>query len=70
MKQSLKNYYVEKEKRNNINYNELKCNFVSMRIVELLEKDNIELSVNHLKYIHKYLFKTLSFISFDIFETI
>ena len=57
VKQSLKEYYVEKEKQNNINHNELECDFVSMRIVEILEKDNFELSVDYLKYIHKYLFQ-------------
>ena len=30
---------------------------VSTRIVQLLEKDNFELSVDYIKYIHKYLFK-------------
>lgn len=54
---SLKDYYLEKEKQNNINHNELECDFVSMRIVELLEKDGFELSVDYLKYIHKYLFQ-------------
>ena len=57
VEKSLKEYYVEKEKQNNINHNELECDFVSMRIVELLEKDNFELSVDYLKYIHKYLFQ-------------
>ena len=57
VKQSLKAYYVEKEKQNNINHNELECDFVSMRIIELLEQDNFELSVDYLKYIHKYLFQ-------------
>ena len=57
VEQSLKAYYVEKEKQNNINHNELECDFVSMRIIELLEQDNFELSVDYLKYIHKYLFQ-------------
>ena len=57
VKKSLKDYYVEQEKQNNINHNELECDFVSMRIVELLEKNNFELSVDYLKYIHKYLFQ-------------
>ncbi len=48
---------MEKEKQNNINHSEFECDFVSMRIVELLEKDNFELSVDYLKYIHKYLFQ-------------
>ena len=54
---SLKDYYVEKEKQNSINHKELECDFVSMRIVELLEKDDFELSIDYLKYIHKYLFQ-------------
>ena len=57
VEQSLKEYYTTKEKQNSINYNELECDFVSMRIVELLSLDNFELSVDYLKYIHKYLFQ-------------
>ena len=57
VEKSLREYYVEKEKQNSINHNELECDFVSMRIVELLEQDNFELSVDYLKYIHKYLFQ-------------
>ena len=55
VEQSLKEYYITKEK--NINHNELECDFVSMRIVELLNQGNFELSVDYLKYIHKYLFQ-------------
>ena len=57
VEKELKDYYIEKEKQNSINYNELECDFVSMRIVELLEKDDFELSIDYLKYIHKYLFQ-------------
>ena len=57
VEQSLKEYYVAKESQHNINHDELECDFVSMRIVELLEQDNFELSVDYLKYIHKYLFQ-------------
>ena len=59
VEQSLKDYYVEKAKQNNINHNELECDFVSMRIVELLEKDDFKLSVDYLKYIHKCLFQDI-----------
>lgn len=52
----LKNYYVNKENKQ-INQNELECDFVSTRIVQLLEQDNFELSVDYLKYIHKFLFQ-------------
>ena len=57
VEQSLREYYYEKEKCNSVNHNELECDFVSMRIVELLSLDNFELSVDYLKYIHKYLFQ-------------
>ena len=57
VEKELKDYYIEKEKQNSINYNELECDFVSMRIVELLSVHNFELSVDYLKYIHKYLFQ-------------
>ena len=57
VEKNLKEYYSEKENKNDINYNELECDFVSTRIVELLDEDNFELSVDYLKYIHKYLFQ-------------
>ena len=57
VEQSLKEYYTTKEKQKDINHNELECDFVSLRIVELLDQDNFKLSVNYLKYIHKYLFQ-------------
>ena len=36
---------------------EFECDLVSTRIVQLLEEDNFELSVDYIKYIHEYLFK-------------
>lgn len=57
VKNELREYYVEKEKKQDINHNELECDFVSTRIVELLDKDNFELSVDYLKCVHKYLFQ-------------
>ena len=57
VEKELKDYYVEKEKNNDINHNELECDLVSTRIVELLQEDNFELSVDYLKYVHKYLFQ-------------
>ena len=50
-------YYIEKENKNEVNRNELECDFVSARIVELLNEDKFELSVNYLKYVHKFLFQ-------------
>ena len=57
VKEELKEYYIEKEKKNEINHNELECDFVSTRIVELLNEDKFELSVDYLKYVHKFLFQ-------------
>lgn len=57
VEQSLREYYTTKEKQKDINHKELECDFVSMRIVELLDQENFELSVDYLKYIHKYLFQ-------------
>ena len=59
VEKELKDYYVEKEKNNDVNHNELECDLVSTRIVELLQEDNFELSINYLKYVHKYLFQDI-----------
>ena len=53
----LNSYYTEKDKKQELNKTELECDFVSARIVELLSIDNFELSVDYLKYVHKYLFQ-------------
>lgn len=55
----LKEYYIEKEKINAINHNELECDLVSTRIVQLLEDEKFVLSVDFLRYIHGYLFKDI-----------
>ena len=57
VEKELKEYYTEKEKNNDINHNELECDLVSTRIVELLQEDIFELSIDYLKYVHKYLFQ-------------
>ena len=57
VEQSLREYYTTKENQKDINNNEIECDFVSMRMVELLDQDDFELSVDYLKYIHKYLFQ-------------
>ncbi len=57
IEKDLKEYYIEKEKQNDINHNEMECDLVSTRIVELLQMDNFKLSVDYLKYVHKYLFQ-------------
>lgn len=59
VKEELRTYYVEKEKKNEVNYNELECDFVSTRIVELLQEEKFELSVDYLKYVHKHLFRDI-----------
>ena len=57
VEEELREYYIEKDKKQELNHTELECDFVSTRIVELLQIDNFELSVDYLKYIHKYLFQ-------------
>ena len=57
VEKELKEYYVEKEKNNDVDHNELECDLVSTRIVELLQEDNFELSIDYLKYVHKYIFQ-------------
>lgn len=52
----LNSYYNEKDKKQELNKKELECDFVSARIIELLGIDNFKLSVDYLKYVHKYLF--------------
>lgn len=55
VEKELRQYYSQKG--NKIKYNELECDFVSARIVELLNEDSFELSVDYLKYVHKFLFQ-------------
>ena len=57
VEKELKEHYTEKEKNNEVNYNEFECDLVSTRIVELLQEDNFELSIDYLKHVHKYLFQ-------------
>ncbi len=57
VEESLREYYLEKDKKQKLNHNEMECDFVSTRIVELLNKDNFSLSVDYLKYVHKFLFQ-------------
>ena len=53
----LKQYYVEKDKTDKTIQEEFECDLVSTRIVQLLEENNFELSINYLKYIHRFLFQ-------------
>ena len=55
----LKDYYSEMNKSTKLNKNELECDFVSTRIVEILDDNSFELSVKYLKYIHKFLFQDI-----------
>lgn len=57
VEKELKEYYVEQEKNNEIDHDELECDLVSTRIVELLQEDNFKLSIDYLKYVHKCLFQ-------------
>ena len=37
VEEELREYYIEKDKKQELNHNELECDFVSTRIVELLD---------------------------------
>ena len=55
----LKRYYDDKDKTDETIQDEYECDLVSTRIVQLLNEDNFELSVDYIKYIHEYLFKDI-----------
>lgn len=57
VKEKLNEYYSIQKEENKVDNDELECDFVSARIVELLKKHDFELSVNYLKYVHKFLFQ-------------
>ncbi len=57
VERELKQYYVEKDKTDKTVEDEFECDLVSTRIVELLQENNFELSIDYLKYVHKYLFQ-------------
>ncbi len=57
VERELKQYYVEKGINDSTTQDEYECDLVSTRIVQLLEEDSFELSVDYIKYIHEYLFK-------------
>ena len=57
VKKGLRSYYEEKGKKQEIDYNEMECDLVSTRIVEFLNIDDFELSVDYFLYVHKYIFQ-------------
>lgn len=59
VEKGLRTYYEERNKNNKIDYNEYECDFVSLRIVELLNKKDFKLSLDYIKSIHKYLFQDI-----------
>ena len=59
VEKGLRTYYEERNKNNKIDYNEYECDFVSLRIVELLNKKDFELSLDYIKGIHKYFFQDI-----------
>ena len=59
VEEELKEYYEEQDKNDKTIQDEYECDLVSTRIVELLQEDNFELSIDDIKYIHQYLFKDI-----------
>ncbi len=74
VEQELKQYYVDKDLNEKDIQEEYECDLVSTRIVKLLQEDNFELSVDYIKYAHKYLFEDIydfagQFRKVDIFKS-
>lgn len=61
VEKELRSYYIKKGNEKELNHDEMECDFVSARIVQLLNEGSFELSVDYLKYVHKFLFQ-------DVFE--
>lgn len=59
VEEELKQYYVEKDLTEKKIVEEYECDLVATRIVKLLQEDNFELSVDYIKYVHKYLFEDI-----------
>ena len=59
VEEELKEYYEQQDKNDKTIQDEYECDLVSTRIVELLQEDNFELTIDYIKYIHKYLFKDI-----------
>lgn len=57
VRKSLQEHYIKQSKLEELDFDEYECDFVSTRIVELLEDDYFVLSVGYLKEIHKKLFQ-------------
>lgn len=57
VEKELKDYYLEKDLKKEIDIKEFECDLVSTRIVELLKENNFEFSIEYLKYVHQYLFQ-------------
>ncbi len=59
LEEKLQKYYETQDIKKIEIRNEKECDLVSARIVELLEKDEFEFSVNFIKNIHEYLFNNI-----------
>ncbi len=57
LEKMIQKYYESQDIEKSNILEEKECDLVSIRIVELLENDNFELSIDFIKEIHKYLFK-------------
>lgn len=55
----IQKYYESQDMEKSNILEEKECDLVSLRIVELLENNNFELSIDFIKEIHKYLFKDI-----------
>ena len=59
VEEELKKYYLERDLKDKKVEEEYECDLVSTKIIQLLNMDNFELSIDYIKYIHGYLFKDI-----------
>ena len=59
VKNELLEYYQNKDINKKDTREKYECDLVSVRIIELLDEDSFELSVEYMKYIHKFLFQDI-----------
>lgn len=59
LENNLKKYYETQDVHKKQILNEKECDIVSTRIVEILETNDFELSINFILYLHNYLFKDI-----------
>lgn len=59
VEKELREYYIEKDKKQEINHSEYECDFVSLRIMQIIQNNMFFLTIDFYRYIHYYLFQDI-----------